>query len=42
MKIVLAPDSFKESMTAKETCIAIEKGFKKVISKFRVYPCTYG
>ncbi len=32
MKIVLAPDSFKESMTAKETCIAIEKGFKKVIS----------
>ena len=31
MKIILAPDSFKESMTAKETCIAIEKGLKKVI-----------
>lgn len=25
MKIVLAPDSFKESMTAKEACEAIEK-----------------
>ena len=29
MKIVLAPDSFKESMTAKEVCIAIEKGLRK-------------
>ncbi|MCI6151683.1 glycerate kinase [Fusobacterium perfoetens] len=29
MKIVLAPDSFKESMTAKEVCIALEKGLKK-------------
>lgn len=28
--IVLAPDSFKESMTAKEACIAMEKGIKKV------------
>lgn len=27
---VLAPDSFKESMTAKEVCIAMEKGIKKV------------
>lgn len=27
---VLAPDSFKESMTAKEVCIAMEKGLKKV------------
>lgn len=27
---VLAPDSFKESMTAKEVCIAMEKGFKSV------------
>lgn len=26
---VLAPDSFKESMTAKEVCIAIEKGLRK-------------
>ena len=29
MKIVLAPDSFKESMTAKEVCIAMEKRYKK-------------
>lgn len=28
--IVLAPDSFKESMTAKEACIAMEKGINKV------------
>ncbi|AZU64451.1 glycerate kinase [Neobacillus mesonae] len=28
--IVLAPDSFKESMTAKEACIAMEKGIKNV------------
>ncbi|WP_148630346.1 glycerate kinase [Bacillus sp. E214] len=27
---VLAPDSFKESMTAKEVCIAMEAGIKKV------------
>ena len=30
MKIVLAPDSFKESMTAKEACDAMEKGIKRV------------
>jgi glycerate kinase len=28
---VLAPDSFKESMTAKEVCIALEKGIKKAL-----------
>lgn len=27
--IVLAPDSFKESMTAKEACEAMEKAFIK-------------
>ena len=27
---VLAPDSFKESMTAKEVCLAMESGLKKV------------
>ncbi|GJM70998.1 hypothetical protein HMSSN036_32140 [Paenibacillus macerans] len=27
---VLAPDSFKESMTAKEVCAAMEKGLRKV------------
>lgn len=31
--IILAPDSFKESMTAKEVCIAMEKGIKKANSK---------
>lgn len=30
--ILLAPDSFKESMTAKEACIAMERGIKKVNS----------
>ncbi|KGM96603.1 glycerate kinase [Clostridium novyi A str. 4552] len=31
MKFVLAPDSFKESMTAKEAAEAMERGIKKVI-----------
>lgn len=31
MKIVIAPDSFKESMSALEAACAIEKGFKKVL-----------
>ena len=30
MKFVLAPDSFKESMTAKEVCIAMENGIRKI------------
>jgi glycerate 2-kinase len=30
MKIVIAPDSFKESMTAAEVCSAVEEGFRKV------------
>lgn len=30
MKFVLAPDSFKESMTAKNAAFAMEKGIKKV------------
>ncbi|MBT2575776.1 glycerate kinase [Bacillus sp. ISL-51] len=30
MKIVIAPDSFKESMTSKEAADSIEKGFKTV------------
>ena len=32
MKIVIAPDSFKESLTAKQVCEAIEIGFKKVVT----------
>jgi len=30
MKIILAPDSFKESMTAKVAAVAMEKGVHKV------------
>ncbi len=30
MKFILAPDSFKESMSAKEVCVAMEKGIKAV------------
>ncbi|OIJ11805.1 glycerate kinase [Anaerobacillus alkalilacustris] len=32
MKIVIAPDSFKESLSALEVAESIEKGFKRVIS----------
>lgn len=31
MKIVIAPDSFKESMTAMEAAVAFEKGFREVM-----------
>ena len=30
MKIVIAPDSFKESLTALEVANAIETGFKRI------------
>lgn len=30
MKFVLAPDSFKESMTSKQACEAMERGIKKI------------
>ncbi|MED4202958.1 glycerate kinase [Neobacillus mesonae] len=33
MKIVIAPDSFKGSLTALEAALAIEKGIKKVLPK---------
>lgn len=33
--IVVAPDSFKESMSAKDVCIAMEKGIKKASSSIR-------
>ncbi|ERI91777.1 putative glycerate kinase [Clostridiales bacterium oral taxon 876 str. F0540] len=35
LTIVLAPDSFKESMTAKQTCEAMERGIKKVCNKIK-------
>ncbi|HEX7905817.1 MAG TPA: glycerate kinase [Chitinophagaceae bacterium] len=31
MKFILASDSFKECMTAKEACVAMEKGIKRII-----------
>lgn len=31
MKIVIAPDSYKESLTAMEVACAIEAGFRKVL-----------
>ena len=31
MNFILAPDSFKESMTAKEACIAMEAGIRKIL-----------
>lgn len=36
MKIVVAPDSFKESMTAKEVCEHIEKGLKAVSKNWEI------
>ena len=30
MKFVLAPDSFKESMTAEEACLAMQRGILQV------------
>ncbi|ELP6757983.1 glycerate kinase [Vibrio vulnificus] len=31
MKIIIAPDSYKESLTAMDVAVAIEKGFKQVL-----------
>jgi glycerate kinase len=36
MKIVIAPDSFKESLSAIEVCKAIERGLKKVCPKAKI------
>jgi len=36
MKIVICPDSFKESLSAIEVCDCIERGLKKANSKFKV------
>ncbi|NRO34507.1 Glycerate 2-kinase [Lactobacillus helveticus] len=36
MKFVLAPDSFKESMTAAEVCQAMEKGIRKAIPEAEI------
>ena len=36
MKILIAPDKFKGSLSAKEVCQAIEKGLKKQDSEIEV------
>ena len=36
MKILICPDSFKESLSAIEVCDCIERGLKKANSKFKV------
>ncbi|MDB6262212.1 glycerate kinase [Lactobacillus amylovorus] len=36
MKFVLVPDSFKESMTAKEVCQAMENGIRKVLPDAKI------
>lgn len=44
-KIVIAPDSFKESMTAKQAGLAIERGFKNIFGdslKTEVIPMADG
>ncbi|MEW9672417.1 glycerate kinase [Ammoniphilus sp. 3BR4] len=44
MKIVIAPDSFKGSMSAWEACIAIDRGIKKVLpnADLRLVPVADG
>jgi len=36
MKILICPDSFKESLSAVEVCNCIERGLKRANSKFRI------
>ena len=42
MKIVVAPDSFKESMSAKEVCDSIEKGLLSVSKDWEIVKSTNG
>lgn len=37
MKILLAPNSFKESLTAWEVCLALEKGIRRVLSYATIF-----
>ncbi len=39
MKIVIAPDSYKESLSASEVAEAIESGFKKVFPDYQYVKC---
>ena len=44
MNIIIAPDSFKESLDAKDVSIAIKKGVKKIYpqSKIQLVPISDG
>ena len=36
-KVIIAPDSFKESMSAKEAALAIKEGFQEVFDSSTIY-----
>ena len=42
MKIVIAPDSFKESLTAEEVAEAIKRGFQQSIADVECLLCPIG
>ena len=42
MKIVIAPDSFKESLTAEEVAEAIKRGFQQSIANVECLLCPVG
>ena len=44
MRILIAPDSFKESLSSKEAALAIQEGFKQVFPKaeYRILPMADG
>ena len=42
MKIVIAPDSFKESLTAEEVAEAIKRGFQQSIADVDCLLCPVG
>ena len=42
MKIVIAPDSFKESLTAEQVAEAIKRGFQQSIADVECLLCTVG
>ena len=42
MKIVIAPDSFKESLTAEEVAEAIKRGFQQSIADVECLLCPVG
>ena len=42
MKIVIAPDSFKESLTAQQVAEAIKRGFQQSISDVEYLLCPVG